>query len=114
MARVLQVPGHATAAYTCETAAHFYLLHVLARWERFRAQAEQSKAQAQPGWEGAVQLHFPFTEFFTNLQQPLFVGEYEADWRAAEGCFRHLQVSAPPSIHRSRMRSDGIEIDPAL
>lgn len=25
-------------AYTCETAAHFWLLHVLARWEKFLAQ----------------------------------------------------------------------------
>lgn len=23
------------ASYTCETAAHFWLLHVLARWEKF-------------------------------------------------------------------------------
>ncbi len=24
------------ASYTCETAAHFWLLHVLARWEKFK------------------------------------------------------------------------------
>lgn len=27
-------------AYTCETAAHFWLLHVLARWEKFLAQVK--------------------------------------------------------------------------
>ena len=30
-------------AYTCETAAHFWLLHVLSRWEKFLAQAQQKK-----------------------------------------------------------------------
>lgn len=31
-------------AYTCETAAHFWLLHVLARWERFLAQIKGKEA----------------------------------------------------------------------
>lgn len=30
-------------AYTCETAAHFWLLHVLSRWEKFLAQVQQKK-----------------------------------------------------------------------
>lgn len=30
-------------AYTCETAAHFWLLHVLARWEKFAAQCTAAK-----------------------------------------------------------------------
>ena len=30
-------------AYTCETAAHFWLLHVLSRWEKFLAQAQQKR-----------------------------------------------------------------------
>ena len=33
-------------AYTCETAAHFWLLHVLSRWEKFLAQAQQKKTPA--------------------------------------------------------------------
>jgi intron-binding protein aquarius len=28
-------------SYTCETAAHFWLLHVLARWEKFLATVAQ-------------------------------------------------------------------------
>ena len=32
-------------AYTCETAAHFWLLHVLSRWEKFLAQAQQKKTK---------------------------------------------------------------------
>ena len=30
-------------SYTCETAAHFWLLHVLARWEKFLATVAQRK-----------------------------------------------------------------------
>ncbi len=30
-------------SYTCETAAHFWLLHVLARWEKFQASVRQKK-----------------------------------------------------------------------
>lgn len=30
-------------SYTCETAAHFWLLHVLARWEKFLASVRQKK-----------------------------------------------------------------------
>lgn len=40
-------------AYTCETAAHFWLLHVLSRWEKFLAQAKQKKTAqcVQVGFE---------------------------------------------------------------
>ncbi len=30
-------------AYTCETAAHFWLLHVLARWEKFQEAVRKRK-----------------------------------------------------------------------
>lgn len=30
-------------SYTCETAAHFWLLHVLARWEKFLASVRQKE-----------------------------------------------------------------------
>ena len=30
-------------SYTCETAAHFWLLHVLARWEKFSAAVAQRR-----------------------------------------------------------------------
>jgi intron-binding protein aquarius len=41
-------------AYTCETAAHFWLLHVLARWEKFVATATERQTPA------CVQDLFPF------------------------------------------------------
>lgn len=41
-------------AYTCETAGHFWLLHVLSRWEKFCAVVEKAKTSE------AVAEHFPF------------------------------------------------------
>lgn len=41
MAKQLGTAG--AGAYTCETAAHFWLLHVLARWEKFSAAVAQLK-----------------------------------------------------------------------
>lgn len=38
LAKSLKVPE--SLAYTCETAGHFWLLHVLARWEKFSAAAK--------------------------------------------------------------------------
>ena len=35
-------------AYTCETAAHFWLLHILARWEKFQAELRPLIARGDP------------------------------------------------------------------
>lgn len=58
-----------SVAYTCETAAHFWLLHVLARWERFSAAAASRKGEA-----GAVKELFPFKDYFSDVQESLFKG----------------------------------------
>ena len=86
LARTLGVPED--VAYTCETAAHFWLLHVLSRWEAFSA------AVARSGEDAAVVAgRFPFTQFFADAPQPLFEGRSTAaDMRKARGCFRHLRV----------------------
>ena len=87
LARTLGVPDD--VAYTCETAAHFWLLHVLARWESFAATVARSGEQDP----AVVSGRFPFTEFFANAPQPLFAGSSAAaDMRKARGCFRHLKV----------------------
>ena len=44
MAKQLGVAGD--VSYTCETAAHFWLLHVLAQWEKFVAVAQQQRTDA--------------------------------------------------------------------
>ncbi len=53
LGKLLGVAGD--SAYTCETAAHFWLLHVLSRWEAF-----QAKAKAEADEPDSVLKHFPF------------------------------------------------------
>ena len=85
LATCLGVPED--VAYTCETAGHFWLLHVLSRWEKFEADAATAK---DPSF---VVGRFPFTDFFANAPQPLFSGEsLEADLRKANGCMRHIRT----------------------
>ncbi|KAH3763383.1 intron-binding protein aquarius [Pelomyxa schiedti] len=74
------------ASVTCETAAHFFLLNVLSRWEKFLAVVQ--RLQSVPT---AVRDQFPFMNFFSTAPQPLFVGVYEKDMETAQGCFRHLK-----------------------
>ncbi|XP_074641983.1 RNA helicase aquarius-like [Tubulanus polymorphus] len=75
--------------YTCETAGHFYLYHILSRWEEYL-----SKVKAPSGKTGdktKIKELFPFTKFFSNAPQPLFKeNSYEEDFDIAEGCFRHI------------------------
>ncbi|CAL8471736.1 g11278 [Coccomyxa elongata] len=74
-------------SYTCETAAHFWLLHVLARWEKFLASVRQKKTPE------CVKELFPFKEYFADAPGVLFRGEdYEADMERARGCWRHLRT----------------------
>lgn len=53
LARALKVGE--SVAYTCETAGHFWLLHVLSRWEKFAAAAAATRTPA------CVKELFPFT-----------------------------------------------------
>ncbi|KAJ7534618.1 hypothetical protein O6H91_13G103100 [Diphasiastrum complanatum] len=86
LAKTLQVPED--VAYTCETAAHFWLLHVLSRWEEFVAACESS--QDNPA---IVKERFPFKDYFFDTPKKLFSGSsYSQDMRAATGCFRHLKT----------------------
>ena len=72
--------------YTCESASYFWLIHVLARWERF---ADSAKKKGTPD---SVADLFPFNSFFEDAPAPLFKKQnFEEDWRKALGCFRHLQ-----------------------
>lgn len=56
-------------SYTCETAGHFWLLHVLARWEKFEALVAARRGQPE-----AVKELFPFQEYYSDAPQPLFKG----------------------------------------
>ncbi|KAH9288167.1 hypothetical protein KI387_032284 [Taxus chinensis] len=84
LAKTLRLPED--VAYTCETAGYFWLLHVFSRWELFLAACEGN--QDKPSF---VKDRFPFCDFFSDTQQPVFTGQsFEQDMRAAKGCFRHL------------------------
>ncbi|CAH1791178.1 unnamed protein product [Owenia fusiformis] len=77
-------------SYTCETAGHFYLYQVLARWEEFLSKVKRKGKQTKTA--SMIMEHFPFTKFFDNAPQPLFKARtYEEDLDIAEGCFRHIK-----------------------
>lgn len=81
-------------AYTCETAGHFFLYHVLARWEKF--QSDLKKAEAKGESEAArhelLVKSFPFAKFFTKGGAALFgSGSLEQDAFTAESCFLNIK-----------------------
>lgn len=81
----LDVPGD--VAYTCETARHFYLHHVLARWQKYLNHVKQDCAPEES--LTVIDKQFPFHKFFSNAPQPLFKGNsYHEDIEIAESCFR--------------------------
>uniref|UniRef100_T1J5U4 RNA helicase aquarius n=1 Tax=Strigamia maritima TaxID=126957 RepID=T1J5U4_STRMM len=80
----LDVPGD--VSYTCETAGHFFLYQVLARWEAFVNKLKKSKKSE------TIIENFPFSKFFDTAPQPIFKGQsYKEDMDIAEGCFRHIR-----------------------
>nr|XP_018901599.1 PREDICTED: intron-binding protein aquarius [Bemisia tabaci] len=77
-------------AYTCETSAHFFLYHVLARWERYLAIVKPADGKPVP--LKLISDEFPFHCFFDNAPKPLFKGRsVEEDLEIAEGCFRYIE-----------------------
>ncbi|EFJ49751.1 hypothetical protein VOLCADRAFT_104194 [Volvox carteri f. nagariensis] len=91
MARQLGVPEAESVAYTCETAGYFWLIHVLARWEKFTAAVE--RARAGGAGPAVISELFPFKEYFADAPQPLFAGnDFKQDMERARGCFRHLRT----------------------
>jgi intron-binding protein aquarius len=75
LARAMGVADESAMAYSCETAQHFFLLHVEARWEAFEAAVRaRSASGAWAGFDWARE--FPFTAYFSRSQQQraLFAG----------------------------------------
>lgn len=99
----LDVPGD--VGYTCETAGHFYLHQILARWEAYHVKLAQLKStvagdhdatDAEAAAEGVLRSRvgsiFPFVAFFANAPQPLFPGKsLRQDIEIAEGCYRYIK-----------------------
>ncbi|XP_046750844.1 RNA helicase aquarius isoform X2 [Diprion similis] len=77
-------------AYTCETAGHFFMYQILARWERFNGRIKQ-RSGSNPS-PNIVSQEFPFHKFFDNAPQPLFKERsYNEDMEIAQGCFRYVE-----------------------
>lgn len=76
-------------SYTCETAGHFYLYEVIARWEKFLSDIESSPKDEATAESFAVQ--FPFTKFFNDAPQPLFGSDFEHNMEIARSCYRYIE-----------------------
>ncbi|XP_076383980.1 RNA helicase aquarius [Megalopta genalis] len=80
-------------AYTCETAGHFFMYQILARWERFESRIKQRQGtgnSSPPAF--IVDEEFPFHKFFDNAPQPLFKrNTFEEDIETACSCFRYIE-----------------------
>lgn len=76
-------------SYTCETAGHFYLYEIIARWEKFLNDVESSKSEMSAEM---FEAQFPFTRFFNDAPQPLFNGmTYDANMATAQSCYRYIE-----------------------
>jgi intron-binding protein aquarius len=82
-----------TAAYSCETAVHFYLNFVLPKWEVFSGKMKElisnnTDASSRDKLAGEIETAFPFTAFFANAPQPLFKKtSFAEDYEIAKGEF---------------------------
>jgi len=88
LAKSLNIAGD--HGYTCETAGHFFLYHIVSRWEKF--QETLSRIQKPTGDD--LVREFPFHEYFSNAPQPLFPANlsYEEAQEIADGCYNgHLR-----------------------
>jgi hypothetical protein len=95
---------------TCETAGHFFALHVQPRWQAFQAQlagpsavrcghwrirvltcacTEEGTAAGESATAATAAAAFPFHAYFANAPQPLFAADATlAEARAvADGCY---------------------------
>ena len=89
-------------SYTCETAGHFFLYQIMARWEKYSNKVKplankvggaylsstfqlQCVLSFQPEGLAAIVEQFPFTRYFSNAPQPIFKGDsFSEDWDIAE------------------------------
>lgn len=75
-------------SYTCETAGHFYLYEVIARWEKFLSDVENKHGMTPEDFAD----QFPFTKFFNDAQQPLFkASSFDDNMTIANSCYRYIE-----------------------
>lgn len=84
----LDVPGD--VSYTCETAGHFFLYQVQARWEKFLMSIKPSDDMEET--IARISTEFPFHKFFEDAPKPLFKGKcYGKDVEIALSCYRYIE-----------------------
>jgi len=91
-------------AYTCETSGHFFLAHVLSRWEKFVSTVQQAERASAPELEQIVHTHFPFAAYFQERmdKSAKIWAQYHAQQSAAAAV-----AAAPAAQEPSAMEVDG-------
>jgi intron-binding protein aquarius len=105
-------------AYTCETSGHFFLSHILARWEKFTAAVQQAQKSglAREELNAFIAGNFPFTTYFaerTEKHARVWQQYYQSlaaqsdDPAAAAAA---ASTAAPVSLFRSASFSEDMSI----
>ena len=86
--------GVNTAAYSCETAAHFFVNVVQPRWDLYLSKLSKIDSQTEKEKSEAIETLFPFAKFFEDAPQPLFnkEGSYANNLEVAKGCYRYIKL----------------------
>lgn len=82
-----------SAAYSCESAGHFYLNFIKPKWQTFMEKISDLIDENKDKQEliESIEKLFPFSTFYSNAPQRLFKKEsYEQDFETAKGCFRYI------------------------
>jgi len=74
-------------ASTCENCSHFWLLHVLSKWEQYEDRCKKDKSPS------AITEGFPFKPYFEGESKSLFPAESSAEenMAIARSCFMKLK-----------------------
>ena len=96
----LEGPQSEGAAYSCDTAAHYYFNHIITKWDwytnKIKEQLAANKAAKTADNQNIIPMVeelFPFKAFFSNAPQPLFKKvSFDEDYNdVAKGCFRYIK-----------------------
>ncbi len=88
---------HETAAYSCESAIHFYLNIVQPKWEDYTTKiadllrAAKAMSADTNNLITSVQTLFPFVQFFTDVPSLFTSSSFEADYEVTKGCMRYIR-----------------------
>jgi intron-binding protein aquarius len=109
LARSLQMSDD--VAYTCETAGHFFLYHILARWEKFTAGVQAAQKDGKVDLDSFITANFPFTTYFTHrtekqtkIWQQYYQTQYGADAMETDA------PAAPVTLFRSSSFTEDMSI----